>query len=106
MKHFSTLFLLLLCCLVSISPGLAQSGRVKDATANPSSDETSKAAEAKRREARDAAQLYEEADAYAQKKFDDFEKRHMPFHPRLADTIKQERRRLTGRPAPVLAPPR
>jgi len=103
MKHFSTLFLLLLCCLVSISSGLAQSGRVKDATANPSSDEASKAAEAKRTEARDAAQLYEEADAYAQKKFDDFEKRHMPFDARLADKIKQEQRDLAGRYAAVLA---
>jgi len=103
MKHFSTLFLLLLCCLVSISSGLAQSGRVKDATANPSSDEASKAPEAKRTEARDAAQLYEEADAYAQKKFDDFEKRHMPFDARLADKIKQEQRDLAGRYAAVLA---
>jgi len=103
MKHFSTLFLLLLCCLVSISSGLAQSGRVKDATANPSSDEAGKAAEAKRTEARDAAQLYEEADAYAQKKFDDFEKRHMPFDARLADKIKQEQRDLAGRYAVVLA---
>src|SRR5229473_4791555 len=103
MKHFSTLFLLLLCCLVSISSGLAQSGRVKDATANPSSDEASKAAEAKRTEARDAAQLYDEAENYAQKKFDDFEKRKMPFDARLEDKIKQEQRDLAARCAVILA---
>ena len=57
----------------------------------------------KQQKTRDAAQLYEEADTYAQKKFDDFEKRHMPFDARLADKIKQEQRDLAARYAVVLA---
>ncbi len=106
MKHFPRLLLALSCCLFAAQSTLAQSGRVKDATTNLSSDEASKTAEAKRTDAkdtRDAAQLYEETDTYAQKKFDDFEKRHMPFDARLADKIKQEQRDLAARYAVVLA---
>src|SRR5438552_580150 len=105
MKHFSTLFLLLLCCLVSISSGLSQSGRVKDAPATASADanRTADPKSSDLKDPRDAAQLYEEADSYAQKKFDDYEKRHMPFDARLADRIKQERRELAARYAVVLA---
>jgi thiol-disulfide isomerase/thioredoxin len=103
MKHFPRLLLALWCCLFAAQSTWAQSGRVKDVTANLSSDEASKTAEAKRTETRDAAQLYEEADNYAQKKFDDFEKRHMPFDARLADKIKQEQRELAARYAVVLA---
>src|SRR5712691_1364190 len=106
MKHFPRLLLALSCCLFAAQSTLAQSGRVKDATANLGSDEASKTAEAKRtdlKDTRDAAQLYEETDTYAQKKFDDFEKRHMPFDARLADKIKQEQRDLAARYAVVLA---
>jgi len=103
MKHFPRLLLALWCCLFAAQLMSAQSGRVKDAAASLSSDEASKTAEAKRTDAKDAAQLYEEADNYAQKKFDDFEKRHMPFDARLADKIKQEQRDLAARYAVVLA---
>jgi thiol-disulfide isomerase/thioredoxin len=106
MKRFPALFLSFLCCLVSIGSASAQSGRVKDAPANLGSDEGSKTSEAKRvdtKDSRDAARLYEEADNYAQKKFDDFEKRHMPFDARLADKIKQEQRDLAGGYAALLA---
>ena len=105
MKRF-LLFLLLLCCVVSIGSASAQSGRVKEANSALSPDEASKTSAAKSTEAkdsRDAAQLYEEADNYAQKKFDDFEKAHMPFDARLADKIKQEQRDLAGRYATLLA---
>jgi thiol-disulfide isomerase/thioredoxin len=106
MKHFPRLLLALWCCLFAAQSTLAQSGRVKDAIAAPGSDEASRTADARRtdlKDSRDAAQLYEEADNYAQKKFDDFEKRHMPFDARLADKIKQEQRDLAGRHAVVLA---
>ena len=103
MKHFPRLLLALWCCLFAAQSTWAQSGRVKDANTNLSSDGAIKTAEAKRTETRDAAQLYEEADNYAQKKFDDFEKRHMPFDARLADKIKQEQRELAARYAVVLA---
>jgi thiol-disulfide isomerase/thioredoxin len=104
MKHFSTLFLAFLCCLVSISAGPAQSGRVKDAPATPSTDAntTADTKSADLKDTRDAKQLYDEADNYAQKKFDDFEKRKMPFDARLADKIKQEQRDLAARYAVVL----
>jgi thiol-disulfide isomerase/thioredoxin len=103
MKHFPRLLLALWCCLFAAQSTWAQSGRVKDANTSLSSDEASKTAEAKRVETRDAAQLFEEADNYAQKKFDDFEKRHMPFDARLSDKIKQEQRDLATRYAVVLA---
>ena len=102
MKHFPRLLLALCCCLFAAQSAWAQSGRVKDTAANLSSDEASKAAEAKRVETRDAAQLYEEADTYAQKQFDDFEKRKMPFDARLVDKTKQEQRDLAARYALVL----
>src|SRR5712692_9041661 len=103
MKHFPHLLLALWCCLFAAQSTWAQSGRVKDATANLNSDEANKTEEARRVETRDAAQLYEEADTYAQNKFDDFKKRHMPFDARLADRIKQEQRDLAARYAVVLA---
>jgi thiol-disulfide isomerase/thioredoxin len=103
MKHFPRLLLASGCCLVVAGSTWAQSGRVKEAAASLTSDEASKTAEAKRTDAKDAAQLYEEADNYAQKKFDDFEKRHMPFDARLVDKIKQEQRDLAARYAVLLA---
>src|SRR6266705_2573744 len=105
MKHFPRLLLALWCCLFAAPSTWAQSGRVKDAPATASTDATrtvdTKSTDLK--DTRDAAQLYEEADNYAQKKFEDFEKRHMPFDARLADRIKQEQRELAARNAVVLA---
>jgi thiol-disulfide isomerase/thioredoxin len=103
MKHFTRVLLALWCCFFAAQSAWAQSGRVKDAPANLSSEEASNAAEAKRMETRDAAQLYEEADTCAQKKFDDLEKRKMPFDARLADKIRQEQRDLAAHYAVVLA---
>src|SRR5258708_7188371 len=76
----------------------AQLGSVKNAAGPPLTSEaktstsTEKATDGD--DARTPAQLFEEADKYAQKKFDDFEKRHMPFDARLSDKIKQEQREL------------
>jgi thiol-disulfide isomerase/thioredoxin len=105
MKHFPRLLLALWCCLFAAQSTWAQSGRVKDAPATPSTDanRTADAKSADLKDTRDAAQLYEEADNYAQKKFDDFENRKMPFDARLADKIKQEQRDLATRYAVVLA---
>src|SRR5258708_37556370 len=55
------------------------------------------------KDTRDAKQLYDQAENYAQKKFDDFEKRKMSFDARLADKIKQEQRDLAARYAVILA---
>jgi thiol-disulfide isomerase/thioredoxin len=105
MKHFPRLLLALWCCLFAAQSTWAQSGRVKDAPATAITDpnRTADAKSAELKDTRDAAQLYEETEAYAQKKFDDFEKRHMPFDARLADKIKQEQRDLAARYAVVLA---
>src|SRR5258708_40205448 len=105
MKKVSTVFLTLLCCLVSISSASAQSGRVKDAPATPSPDgnTTTDTKSAALKDTREAKQLYDEVDTYAQKKFDDFEKRKMSFDARLADKIKQEQRDLAARYAVILA---
>lgn len=50
-----------------------------------------------------SSQLYKDAESYAQKKFDDFEKRGMPFDERLAEKIKQEQRDLAARYAQRLS---
>ena len=55
-------------------------------------------------EARTAAQLFEDADKYIEKKFAEFEKRHIPFDARLSDKIKQEQRDLAASYAALLAP--
>ena len=105
MKHLLLLLLASSCLLCTGQLTRAQSGRVKDPTANSASEDASKTAEAKRdepKDSRNAAQLYEEAEQYAQKKFDDFEKRKMPFDARLADKIKQEQRDLATRYAVLL----
>ena len=105
MKHFPPLFLAWLCCFVSINLALAQSGRVRDT--NPAiNGEAIKSSDEKRLtpvDSRTAAQLYEDANNYAQKKFDDFEKHHMPYDGRLAEKIRQEQRELAARYATQLA---
>ncbi len=54
-------------------------------------------------DSRSAAQLFENADTYTQKKFAEFEKRKMPYDERLEEKIKQEQRDLAGRNATILA---
>jgi thiol-disulfide isomerase/thioredoxin len=45
-------------------------------------------------DARTPAELFAEADKYAQKKFDEFEKVKMPFDERVADQVRREQRDL------------
>ena len=54
-------------------------------------------------DARTAAELFEDADKYAKKKFDAFEKLKMPFDEQLAEKIKREQRDLAFRYATQLA---
>jgi thiol-disulfide isomerase/thioredoxin len=101
MNNLNRFLIASLACLVVFNSALAQSGRVKDAgAAAPANGASSDAAPAKQPEALDprpAAQLYDEANNYAQKKFDDFRRRKMPFDGRLAEKIRQEQRDLAAR---------
>jgi thiol-disulfide isomerase/thioredoxin len=104
MKRFQFLLLVLLGVLALSNFAPAQSGRVKDA-ADPAQTEANKPNVAKPdlNDSRTAAQLFEDADTYTQKKFAEFEKRKMPYDARIEDKIKQEQRDLAARHATVLA---
>ena len=88
-----SLFLLLVLTPVA-SQAFAQTSQANDSSrtidANSSRHEDAKGF-------RTAAQLYEEADNYQQKKFDEFEKHHMPYDSQLAEKIRQEQRDLAAR---------
>ena len=84
---------------------MAQSGRVKDAADTAPAGEAKKANDEKPdlNDSRTAAQLFDDADTYTQKKFAEFEKRKMPYDQRIEEKIKQEQRDLAVRYATVLA---
>ena len=105
MKRIQLLLLVSLGVLILGSSARGQSGRVKDIAEPASTVETKKPADEKpdTNDSRTAAQLFEDADTYAQKKFADFEKRKMPYDQRLDEKINQEQRDLAGRHATVLA---
>ena len=104
-RFFLWLFTLLFCC-VSINSTSAQSGRVKDTGSAPTTNEANKPSDAKLadlNDSRSAAQLYEEADNYTQKKFAEFEKLKMPYDEQLEAKIRKEQRELAARYATLLA---
>lgn len=106
MKRIHLLLLLCLSLLTLSNSVRAQSGRVKDAgdpVSNPSAVKKPDDDKPDLNDARTAAQLFEDADTYAPKKFADFEKRKMPYDQRLEEKINQEQRDLAGRHAMVLA---
>src|SRR5215813_9788813 len=104
MKTLFVWLLALFCCLVSFQNSIAQSAPSKDAPATQNGDaKDGKPSAAESIEARTAAQLFEEADNYARKKFEAFEKMKMPFDQRIEEKIKQEQRDLATRYAAALA---
>ena len=106
MKRIALLLFVLPGCLAAAGLASAQSGRVKDpASSAPSTDanKTDNAKPVDLNDTRTAAQLFEDADTYTQKKFAEFEKRKMPYDQRLEEKIKQEQRDLAGQHATVLA---
>ena len=107
MKLFALLLLLTLAIVGVNDRALAQSQPVKDAAGVARNGEANKPAAEKPslnpNDARTAAQLFEDADKYLEKKFAEFEKRHMPFDARLSDKIKQEQRDLAASYATLLA---
>ncbi len=104
MKNISLWLAGLLCCLGLISAAAAQSGSSK-APAPSQNGEATKENKAPAAElgSKSAAQLFEEADNYARKKFAEFEKLKMPYDEQLAEKIQREQRDLASRYAVALA---
>jgi thiol-disulfide isomerase/thioredoxin len=104
MKRSELLLLVALGILVLSYSAPAQSGRVKeDAGTAATTGDKPKDEKPDLNDSRTAAQLFEDADTYTQKKFAEFEKRKMPYDQRLEEKIKQEQRDLAGRNATILA---
>ncbi len=104
MKRFELWLLVSLAILVMGYSVPAQSGRVKDDDGTaPTTADKPKEGKPDLNESRTAAQLFEDANTYTQKKFAEFEKRKMPYDQRLEEKIKQEQRDLAGRNATILA---
>ena len=105
MKPFSLCLLALVCCFISFPAAWAQSAPAKDAPAaqNGESNKETKSTRTESLESKAAAQLFEEADNYARKKFEAFEKQKMPFDRQLEEKIKQEQRDMAARHATTLA---
>ena len=105
MKRIQLLLLVWLGLVMLSNSAPAQSGRVKDAADPAQTGEAKKANDEKPalNDSRTAAQLFDDADTYTQKKFAEFEKRKMPYDQRLEEKIKQEQRDLAVRYATVLA---
>ena len=106
MERTKVLLIVSLGILALSNFSLAQSGRVKD-PAEPAAAGEAKKPDAEKpsdlNDSRTAAQLFEDADTYTQRKFADFEKQKMPYDKRLEEKIKQEQRDLAGKHATVLA---
>ena len=102
MNSFSLLINALLFLGLVCNAALAQSGRVRDAS---TSLDTKSAAEKSidASDARTAAQLFEDADKYVQRKFDAFAKLKMPYDPRVDERVKREQRELAVKYSALIA---
>lgn len=106
MRRIQLLLFASLGLLLLSSSAPAQSGRVKDVADPAPAGEAKKTNDEKSadlNDSRTAAQLFDDADTYTQKKFAEFEKRKMPYDQRLEEKIKQEQHDLAVRYATVLA---
>src|SRR2546423_13741310 len=104
MKLFSISFALLCYCLLLTSVS-AQSARTTNSD-TVQSTEPSKGVDARTPDAvqaKTAAQLFDEADSYARRKFEAFEKLKMPYDEQLKQKIEREQRDLAARYAATLA---
>ena len=104
MKSFSISFALLCGCLLLTSAS-AQSARTKNPdpvqSSEPSKDVDARTPDAD--QAKSAAQLFDEADNYARRKFAAFEKLKMPYDDQLKQKIEREQRDIAARYAAALA---
>jgi len=102
MKSLVLIALALFACYI-VRPASAQSGQVKDSLTVTNSEPTkTPAGSVDSSESRPAAELYDEANNYIQKKFAEFEKLKMPYDERIEEKIKGEQRELATRYASVL----
>lgn len=90
MKTSSSLLLALICCLTVVPVTWAQTTPAKGSP----NESTEKLKASPVDDSRTAAQLFEDADNYARKKFEEFEKTKVPFDKQLEEKIKQEQRDL------------
>jgi len=96
----------LACCFVAAVSCIAQpavAGKELPAAQIAEPNKDSKTTGAPAEDSRTAAQLFDDADNYARKKFEEFQKRKMPFDKQLEEKIKQEQRDLAARYATTLA---
>ena len=83
---------------------MAQSGRVKETnTAAVTTDGSQAVVTPDANETRTAAQLFEDANTYVQKKFAELEKAKQPYNHQLEQKIKQEQRELATKHATTVA---
>ncbi len=107
MKSVTLLLVLTVAVVLVNDRAQAQTARAKDAADAALNSEPKKPEGAKplldSNDSRTAAQLFDDADKYTEKKFAEFEKRHMAFDARLSDKIKQEQHDLAASYAALLA---
>jgi thiol-disulfide isomerase/thioredoxin len=97
-KRFAFFILVFLGCFVTADQVWGQSGRVKNGNASAGNG----APEASM-ETRTAVQLYDDANDYIQKKFEEFNKQHLPYTEGLDAKTRQEQRDQATRYANLLA---
>jgi thiol-disulfide isomerase/thioredoxin len=105
MKPSSLLLLALSCSVIFSQTSVAQSGPAKTP---PAAQTGAPKKEAKppapdKNESRPAAKLFEEADNYSRKKFQEFEKLKVPFDKGLEEKVRHEQQDLAARHAATLA---
>jgi thiol-disulfide isomerase/thioredoxin len=105
MKPSSLLLLALLSSVTFSQTSVAQSTPAKDSPVTQKGEpkKEPKPLAPDKNESRTTAQLFEEADNYSRKKFEEFEKLKMPFDKRLEEKIKQEQQDLAARHAATVA---
>src|SRR6185503_14082490 len=89
--------ILLVYGALNVAPVFAQADTSNNATTKAVAEKVAAG------ETRTAAELFEDADKYAKKKFDAFEKLKMPYDQQLVDKIKRQQRDLAFRYATQLA---
>jgi thiol-disulfide isomerase/thioredoxin len=98
MRPISISIVLLTLCLLGCDYAAAQSSSGSDAAALPNA-----AAATAGNDSRSAADLFADADTYANKKFENFNKLKMPYDRQTEDKIKKEQRELAAAYAKALA---
>jgi thiol-disulfide isomerase/thioredoxin len=102
-RFFSVILIL---CVSTIA--FAQSRRVPPPRTNPAATAPSASGEnspspAPNEAAKNGAALYEDANTYAKRKFEDYERRKLPYNDELRQTTQREQRQLAAKYAAQLA---